>query len=61
MGDLFRLVPTPLYTIDIYCTNNIVLVDCTNKNLLKKKSEIYRVFITLFFYKMFVEKYLVIP
>jgi hypothetical protein len=39
MGGFFPLAPTPLYTIAIICTDDIVfLVDCTNKDLLKKKT-----------------------
>jgi hypothetical protein len=41
MGGFFPLAPTPLYTIAIYCTDNIVLVDCTNKKLKKKKITYY--------------------
>jgi hypothetical protein len=39
MGGFFPLAPAPLYTIDIDCTNNIVLVYCTNKNEKKQQQK----------------------
>jgi hypothetical protein len=39
MGGFFPLAPTTLDTFAIICTHNIVLVDCTNKDLLKKKKK----------------------
>jgi hypothetical protein len=43
MGGILPLAPTPLNTIGIYCTNNIVLVDCTNICYNVNKHNIYNI------------------